>query len=69
MLYDPCGQAALAGYCERIVARNLQRDGWLERGLRCNLPAQVWSEWEIHARDIRLGDMALSEKEDDDVPF
>ena len=68
MLYDPTGQVALADYCERTIARNLQRHGWLEHGVRGHLPAYVWTDDEIRARDIRFDELAFLE-EDDDVPF
>lgn len=69
MLYDAAGQAELARYCERTVARNLRRDGWLEFGRRCNLPVPVWTEAEMRARDIRYEEAAFSDEEDGDVPF
>lgn len=35
-LIDPVGQAELARTCERIVAANLRREGWLDRAQRCH---------------------------------
>jgi hypothetical protein len=61
-LYNRAGQADLALYCEQVVAANLARHGWLEYAERIGLPPQPWSEEEIHARDIRLDELAWNEE-------
>ncbi len=61
LLHDPVGQAELARYCEKVLAKNLTRHGWLERAERCNVPIRSWSQEEIYARDIRVDALPQSD--------
>jgi hypothetical protein len=62
-LYDPTGQAELARFSDKVLAPNLQRDGWLEQAVRAPVPLRVWSDEEIRARDIRIDELLATEEE------
>lgn len=57
VLYDRLGQAALAEYCDQIVAHHLAEHGWLTDAVRQTTSVPDWDDEEIHARDIRLEEL------------
>lgn len=63
VLHDAVGQAQLAELCDRIVARNLQRFGWLHLARRADDAPKPWSSEEIYARDIRVDEMSEFDRE------
>jgi hypothetical protein len=63
LVHDPVLQAELADFCERVLAAELQRQGWLDSGVAVNVTRTPWTVEEMQARDIR------PEEEPDTLPI